>query len=330
MEKTLFAVDELSGFVLAVRLRPARWPRRHDAEVGQEEAQAAQLRRRRQPRRAPSRRRGARGRLRRASSDRDRRAGRAARGADARRAGAARRRDAVPGPSMAGQITIVVLEGDETGQELLEQSLRVLDPSVLGLDLELVRFDLSLENRRVTSNQIVTDAAAGDARRRARPEGGDDHPRGGRRRRLAQPDPSRTGRRKGDRQDRSPTPGRHTDRRRPLPDLGGADGRRGRLWRRGVPRGRAGLARARSPTERNGSRVPSAARVAEYAFRTAERMDARVYGGPKWTVSPVYEGDVQGGDGPGGPTPSCGRVSAGADRRHVCRPAVRAPPTRHL
>jgi isocitrate/isopropylmalate dehydrogenase len=30
--------------------------------------------------------------------------------------------------------------------------------------------------------------------------------------------------------------------------------------------------------------------VAEYAFSTAERMDARVYGGPKWTVSPVYEG----------------------------------------
>jgi isocitrate/isopropylmalate dehydrogenase len=30
--------------------------------------------------------------------------------------------------------------------------------------------------------------------------------------------------------------------------------------------------------------------VAEYAFRTAEGMRGRVYGGPKWTVSPVYEG----------------------------------------
>ena len=60
---------------------------------------------------------------------------------------------------MAGPITIVVLEGDETGQELLEQSLRLLDPSVIDLDLELLRFDLSLENRRATSNQIVTDAA---------------------------------------------------------------------------------------------------------------------------------------------------------------------------
>jgi isocitrate/isopropylmalate dehydrogenase len=30
--------------------------------------------------------------------------------------------------------------------------------------------------------------------------------------------------------------------------------------------------------------------VAEYAFREAERISGRVYGGPKWTVSPVYEG----------------------------------------
>src|SRR5207245_2924492 len=30
--------------------------------------------------------------------------------------------------------------------------------------------------------------------------------------------------------------------------------------------------------------------VAEYAFRTAAQTGARVYGGPKWTVSPVYEG----------------------------------------
>ena len=30
--------------------------------------------------------------------------------------------------------------------------------------------------------------------------------------------------------------------------------------------------------------------VAEYAFRAAEKIDGKVYGGPKWTVSPVYEG----------------------------------------
>src|SRR5262249_20785587 len=46
--------------------------------------------------------------------------------------------------------TIVVLEGDETGQELLEESLRVLAPDVIGLELEFPRFDLSLEARRET------------------------------------------------------------------------------------------------------------------------------------------------------------------------------------
>ena len=30
--------------------------------------------------------------------------------------------------------------------------------------------------------------------------------------------------------------------------------------------------------------------VSEYSFRTASAMHARVYGGPKWTVSPLYEG----------------------------------------
>jgi isocitrate dehydrogenase (NAD+) len=30
--------------------------------------------------------------------------------------------------------------------------------------------------------------------------------------------------------------------------------------------------------------------VAEHAFRAAEKIDGRVYGGPKWTVSPIYEG----------------------------------------
>ena len=61
---------------------------------------------------------------------------------------------------MPEPIKIVVLEGDETGQELLEQSIRVLDPGLLELELELQRFDLSLENRRATTNGVVTDAAA--------------------------------------------------------------------------------------------------------------------------------------------------------------------------
>ena len=43
---------------------------------------------------------------------------------------------------MRDERTIVVLEGDETGQELLEESLRVLAPDVIGVELELPRFDL--------------------------------------------------------------------------------------------------------------------------------------------------------------------------------------------
>ena len=43
---------------------------------------------------------------------------------------------------------IVVCDGDETGQELFEEALRVLDRAVLGLDLELVRFDCRSTNRR--------------------------------------------------------------------------------------------------------------------------------------------------------------------------------------
>src|SRR5690242_14854330 len=57
-------------------------------------------------------------------------------------------------------LRIVALEGDQTGQELLEQSLRVLGPEVLGLETEIVRFDLSLPNRRATGNRVCDEAAA--------------------------------------------------------------------------------------------------------------------------------------------------------------------------
>ena len=56
--------------------------------------------------------------------------------------------------------TIVVLTGDQTGQELLAEALRVLDPNVTGLDLQFKTFDLSLDSRRATQNAAVYDAAA--------------------------------------------------------------------------------------------------------------------------------------------------------------------------
>src|SRR4028119_781970 len=37
--------------------------------------------------------------------------------------------------------------------------------------------------------------------------------------------------------------------------------------------------------------------VSEFAFIQARQMRAKVFGGPKWTVSPVYEGLPQGGAG---------------------------------
>ncbi|MGZ8688301.1 MAG: isocitrate/isopropylmalate family dehydrogenase, partial [Gaiellaceae bacterium] len=55
--------------------------------------------------------------------------------------------------------TIVVLEGDQTGQELLEASLRVLEADVVGFELALPRYDLSLERRRATGNGVVHEAA---------------------------------------------------------------------------------------------------------------------------------------------------------------------------
>src|SRR6058998_2987658 len=61
---------------------------------------------------------------------------------------------------MRDENTIVVLEGDQTGQELLEEALRVLEPAVIGVELDFPRHDLSLENRRATGNGVVHEAAA--------------------------------------------------------------------------------------------------------------------------------------------------------------------------
>ena len=63
--------------------------------------------------------------------------------------------------------------------------------------------------------------------------------------------------------------------------------------------------------------------VAEYAFRLAERSNATVFGGPKYTVSPTYEGMLKRRW-----TPRAARIrrspTAAADRCHVRA----GPPTR--
>src|ERR1700682_6726606 len=54
---------------------------------------------------------------------------------------------------------IAVLHGDQTGEELLRESLRLLERDVIGLEIEKQDFDLSLEERRKTRNQVVLTAA---------------------------------------------------------------------------------------------------------------------------------------------------------------------------
>ena len=56
-----------------------------------------------------------------------------------------------------------MLEGDQTGQELLEEALRILAPDVIGIEFDFPRFDLSLESRRETKNQVVYEAASSEA-----------------------------------------------------------------------------------------------------------------------------------------------------------------------
>ena len=180
-----------------------------------------------------------------------------------------------------------MLDGDQTGQELLEQALRVLDPSVTGIDVELERFDLSLESRRASANEVVVQAAgamraAGFGLKAATitPEGADDvgSPNRILREAIDGKVIIRTGRRIPG---VTPIAGVHHPIaicRMAVGDAYGAE-----QWRETTNEGEVAYR-----TERI-TRAACRA-VAEYSFRTAERFDARVYGGPKWTVSPVYEG----------------------------------------
>jgi len=184
-------------------------------------------------------------------------------------------------------LTIVVLEGDETGQELLEQALRVLEPSVSGVEVDLERFDLSLENRRRTENGVCHDAAAaivaaglGLKAAAITPEGADDV---GSPNRIIREEVDgkvivRTGRRIPG---VTPIAGVHhpiSVCRMAVGDAYGAA-----QWRESSNGDEIAFR-----TERISRSVCRA--VAEFAFRTAKALRGRVYGGPKWTVSPVYEG----------------------------------------
>jgi isocitrate dehydrogenase (NAD+) len=183
--------------------------------------------------------------------------------------------------------TIVVLEGDQTGQELLDEALRVLEPDVIGLELRFPRFDLSLENRRATNNDVVHEAARairehglGLKAATITPETRDDvgSPNRILREEIGGQVIVRTGRRIPG---VVPFGGVHAPISVVRMAVGDAYG--AKEWREGE-----GEAEVAFRTERIERRICRA--VAEYAFRLADQTGARVFGGPKYTVSPTYEG----------------------------------------
>jgi len=183
--------------------------------------------------------------------------------------------------------TIVVLEGDQTGQELLEEALRVLAPEVVGLEIDLPRFDLSLESRRATQNAVVHEAAAairehglGLKAATVTPEARGDvgSPNRILREEIGGKVIVRTGRRIPG---IVPFGGVHAPISIVRMAVGDAYG--AREWREGEGDDEVALR-----TERIERRVCRA--VAEFAFRQAARTGAKVFGGPKYTVSPTYEG----------------------------------------
>jgi isocitrate dehydrogenase (NAD+) len=183
--------------------------------------------------------------------------------------------------------TIAVLHGDQTGEELLREALRMLDPSVIGFQVLIRDFDLSLDERRRTRNQCVLDAAEalrefgfGIKAATVTPEGSGDvgSPNAVLRKQIDGRVIVRTGRRiPGVR----PLAGVHAPIsviRMAVDDAYGA-----REWREGHD-----LDEWAFRTEKISRRTCRI--VADYSFTHARRLDAKVFGGPKFTVSPVYEG----------------------------------------
>jgi isocitrate dehydrogenase (NAD+) len=183
--------------------------------------------------------------------------------------------------------TLVVLEGDQTGQELLLEALRVLEPASIGFALDFEPYDLSLDNRRATANRVVLDAAAAMKRQRVglkaatiTPEGRDDvgSPNRILREAIGASVIVRTGRKLPR---VLPVGGIHAPISVVRMAVGDAYG--AAEWRSGT-----GVEETASRTETIERRV--CRQVAEYAFVHAEKLGATVFGGPKFTVSPIYEG----------------------------------------
>ncbi|HML21061.1 MAG TPA: isocitrate/isopropylmalate family dehydrogenase [Aggregatilinea sp.] len=183
--------------------------------------------------------------------------------------------------------TIIVLQGDQTGQELLVEALRVLEPFVRPMGVDFKTYDLSLENRRATKNQVVYDAAEaivankfGIKAATITPGNPDDvgSPNAILREAIDAQVILRVGRRIPPMQ---PVAGVHAPIAVVRMAVDGAYG--AKEWREGE--GLDEVAYRTEKIERKTCRI-----VAEYTFRYAERTGSKVFGGPKYTVSPVYEG----------------------------------------
>lgn len=191
-------------------------------------------------------------------------------------------------PSNSNARTVVILHGDQTGEELLQEALRVLTPGVIGLHLNFQHFDLSLKNRRATQNAVVKEAAA------AMNQTG----LGMKAATITPPDVNDVGSPNAIlREEINGTVILRTGRRIPrVRPVGGVhspisivrmavdDAYGAKEWREKTPAGDE-IAYRTSKVSRYICRC-----VAEFSFQLAERTGARVFGGPKYTVSPVYEG----------------------------------------
>jgi isocitrate dehydrogenase (NAD+) len=192
-----------------------------------------------------------------------------------------------PEPRPAAALQVAVLHGDQTGEELLLEALRVLEPEVTGVALELQHLDLSLAHRRETRNQVVLDAAEalkatgyGIKAATITPAvtGDVGSPNAILRKAVDGRVIVRTGRRIPGVRPISAVYSPISVIRMAVDDAYGA-----KEWREGE-----GLDEWAFRTEKISRRTCRI--VADYAFRHARRLGAKVFGGPKFTVSPVYEG----------------------------------------
>jgi isocitrate dehydrogenase (NAD+) len=183
--------------------------------------------------------------------------------------------------------TIVVLDGDQTGEELLNESLRVLAESVIDIPLDFEHYDLSLENRRATNNQVVHDAAAAMVVHR-----------------LGLKAATITPEQKGDVGSPNAILRKEVDGKvilrsaRKLPRVRPVAGIHAPISVVRMAVGDAYGAKEWRESQ-NGDELAMRTEVisrsvcryvSEYAFQHAKKIGAKVFGGPKYTVSQIYEG----------------------------------------